>query len=275
MVVVASDISLVLSGGSVNMDPNASLGGNPSSQPIIGVLNNLFDDVSQGNVDAGHIDHRCFYIFNNNSNSSLDNVDLIIQSQIADGASAKIGVEFKTDIQQIKIDGDPTAGTFELTYTGPIGLSGTIIVSHDADLATWASNLQTALNSHPELSGVTITTTAGVSTRSFFVNFQGDDDNRFQELLVVDSNDLTPASTMAITEIQNGSPLNAIAPLVASETIPPTGVIFSDADSTSPVSVGKLIQGDGVPVWVERTTADTALAVTNDGFTLRIVGNPI
>ena len=65
MVTTSTDISIVLSGGSSNSNPNLSLGGSPSSTPITNnSINNLFDDISAAQLDAGRIDYRCFYKIN-------------------------------------------------------------------------------------------------------------------------------------------------------------------------------------------------------------------
>ena len=64
MAVVSGDIVYFMSGGSGNSNPNNSIGGDPSSSPISGLVNNLFDNISPEETTAGKTDYRCFYIFN-------------------------------------------------------------------------------------------------------------------------------------------------------------------------------------------------------------------
>ena len=61
MTATTSDIVMVYTGGSVNTDPSQSLGGNPSNQPVSGLANNLFKDITDAQSVSGLIDYRCFY----------------------------------------------------------------------------------------------------------------------------------------------------------------------------------------------------------------------
>lgn len=58
-------LSLRYSGGSTNKFAIASIGGEMSSEPIPNAqLENLFDDVSRVEVINGRIEHRCFFLLN-------------------------------------------------------------------------------------------------------------------------------------------------------------------------------------------------------------------
>ena len=275
MTVLASDISLNLSGGTTNVNPQTSLGGNPSNQPVVGVVNNIYDNVSPDDAEVGLIDYRCIYLFNNNGSDNFYNVNVFTLSEVLGGASVRIGTDVRTDIQQITVDGSVSGGSFELTYTGSSG-ANPVTVPYASDDAVWAQNVEDALNSLDDLSGVSVDGIPGVSSRAFVVNFLGNDDNRFHELLDETSNDLTGgASTITITKIQNGSPINAIAPEIAFDTTPPVGVSFVASDEGSPVVIGNVLAGDGVPIWFERTTSPDTDAVEGDGFTMRIAGDPV
>lgn len=73
MSIESTDIKFYLSGGSENVDPNASLGGSKSSSEIItNVLNNLFDDVIGLDHLAGEIEYRCFFVKNNSAESAAN-----------------------------------------------------------------------------------------------------------------------------------------------------------------------------------------------------------
>ena len=57
MSILASDLKFFFSGGGANDNPNASLGGAKSSVAITdNTLNNLFDDVSGTEHEAGDIE---------------------------------------------------------------------------------------------------------------------------------------------------------------------------------------------------------------------------
>src|SRR3990167_10806612 len=111
-----SDIQYVLSGGPANNDPNLSLGGDPSSVGISDGINNLFDDVSDEESQAGATDYRCFYIFNNNVTDSFYGTKLWIESEVAEGSDINVGIPLKDDIQKITITGNVTSGNLQLVY---------------------------------------------------------------------------------------------------------------------------------------------------------------
>lgn len=115
----ASDISIVLSGGTVNLDANASLGGDPSSTPISsGVINNLFADVSSDQSKAGLEDYRCVYIFNDGQ-TPIYNVRLWIGQILVGSSQVEIGIDALDETQRITISGVPvTGGSFTLSYKG-------------------------------------------------------------------------------------------------------------------------------------------------------------
>lgn len=58
-------VDMFLSGGTLNVQPNGSLGGIISNTPITDdVLQNLFDDISRNEALLGRTEYRCFYIKN-------------------------------------------------------------------------------------------------------------------------------------------------------------------------------------------------------------------
>lgn len=85
MPIVASDIVYRLSGGAGNTNPNSALGGAISTAGggLInsGVpLNNMFDDVSGDESDAGDVEYRCIFVRNDHGSLTLQNPVLWIQS---------------------------------------------------------------------------------------------------------------------------------------------------------------------------------------------------
>lgn len=83
-------MSWYYSGGAANSDPDASLGGAKSSVAVGETLNDLFDDVSGAESDAGDTEYRCLY-FMNETGATLENCRAIIQSQPSGDDSFQIG----------------------------------------------------------------------------------------------------------------------------------------------------------------------------------------
>ena len=135
----AADMSIVLSGGSSNLDPTKSLGGDPSSSPVApNVLNNLFDDVSKDETAFGHEDYRCVYLFNDGP-SPLYNLRLYVEQDFGVGTSVELGVERQNEVQTITI-GPAHGGELLLTYG-----QHTFSLPHNPSSAALASSLRSAL----------------------------------------------------------------------------------------------------------------------------------
>lgn len=94
MAIVAGEIVLRLSGGSGNSDPNASLGGVISSNAVVdATLNNLFDNVSGAESEAGDVEYRCVYVRNGNATLTMQNAVVWIQTNTpAAGSTIDIGL---------------------------------------------------------------------------------------------------------------------------------------------------------------------------------------
>ena len=74
MAITAADLEFYLSGGAGNTNPNASLGGIISTTAIPNSSdNNLFDDVTGDEADAGDIEYRGIYFKNNHGSLTLQN----------------------------------------------------------------------------------------------------------------------------------------------------------------------------------------------------------
>jgi len=78
------------SGGAANADPDASLGGAISSVAVGEALNDLFDDVSGAESEAGDVEYRCVY-FKNETGGTLENVHVYVPGQPSGDDSFKVG----------------------------------------------------------------------------------------------------------------------------------------------------------------------------------------
>lgn len=271
MTAIADDLVVVLTGGSSNADPATSLGGDPSSQPIIGILNNLFENITPEEAKIGKEDYRCIYIFNNNASDDIYELKLFIVSETVGGSEIEIGIIKKKEVQRITIGGSIINGSFDVTYQGE-----TKTVAYDIDPATWASNLQTALNEMELLENILVTVSGTFTSRIFNITFGSEDDYRFHELLEVDTDNLTGAGiTNSVSRLIAGEPINSVPSSIDVETTPPTGVVFTYPTAESPMIIGTFRAEEGFPLWIKRTTPPTTVPIANDGVKLRISFSPI
>jgi hypothetical protein len=273
-VIQDGEINFVLSGGNSNSNPALSLGGLPSNTQVGSSINALFDDVTNEEMEVGVQDYRCIYIFNDSDDGYLYNCKVYVYSEVAGGASVQIGVTQNNDVQVIQITSEDVIqeGSYTVSFEG-----NEVEVVFDSDFTTWGQNLQTALNDLDNVSGVIVNTSTASSTDvSFTVSFAGEMANKYFELMTLVSNNLLSNGDIdiEITKDTNGSPINIIAGEIAAETVAPANVSFQDTSSTDALIIGTLGPTDGFPVWIKRTSLVGADAKQNDGFTLRLVGNP-
>lgn len=271
----ASDISVVLSGGTVNINPNASLGGEPSSSPIASaVLNNLFADVTPTQSEDGREDYRCVYVFND-GDTPIYNLEIWIAEDFNNGGgSVEIGVQSQNETQRITVSGTPTGGSFTLSYKAQ-----TFAVNWNADLAVWATNLQDGIldlldddNNHFFSEVSVIASNAGSSSFVFDIRFSGADGKRSFDRFEVASNDMLPNGVVSllVSTPQVGSPINTVAPEINVDTTPPGGVTFLTPTESVPITLPVLEPTEGFPLWVKRTIPAGATAQENDGFKMSI-----
>jgi hypothetical protein len=274
MTIIPSDLSLVYSGGSNNNDPNASLGGSPSSFRIsTNVINNLFDDVQPDESAEGVEDYRCVYLFND-SDETCYNITIWISEETEGGSTVEIGINGTDEFQRLIISGGTvTGGSIRLSFGGVEFDS-----NYNSDLSVWATNLQTSLRSievdgKALLSDVIVTAqNAGGGATIFDIVFGGDDGKRAQPQIIVVSNDLTPLGTIeaTVTTLQGGSPVNTVAPQIEIESNQPPDVGFFVPTQISPITIPRLDPSDGFPLWFKRVTPTGTTALANDSITLRI-----
>lgn len=269
----ASDFSFVLSGGASNIDPNASLGGDPSNFAIQNnTINNLFDDLTAADTDAGSEDHRCFYIFND-GDAEVYNLRLWLYNDFAVSSAMSLGVPLQDEVQRITIQGEPTAGSFWLTYE-----EAAFETHWQSDLSAWANDIQSKILLMANGSGnryfrqVTVTPRRFGSQYMFFdIGFSGLDGSRHFPLIGVGANYLTPVSEIDMTYLVQGGPINTISSVANNETTPPGGVTFYLPLEGSPIILPRLAVSDGFPVWIKRVTDPGSVSAEGDGFTLRLL----
>lgn len=262
-----NDISVVLSGGSGNADPNASLGGSPSNQPITGFLNNLFGNLSETDSQNGKIDYRCLYVFNDSSTSTLFSTRFFIVSQVAGGADLAVGVPLLPEIQKVFIDQAVTGGTLTLVFEGQ---NVTMIGNPNPDVM--ASSLQAAILPRVGGSGASVNYVLQNNEVILNVTFGP---GRSLTLMAIQEDHLTGTSRQAFVQrVQAGGPINLIASPIDNELTTPTGVTFSKPSVDIPVVIGDLAPMDGFPVWVRRVILAGTEGVPDDGAVIRLVGKP-
>lgn len=274
MPVTDSDISFTFSGGGTNANPDLSLGGDPSVQPIVN--NRLFDDVEESEAKNGVIDYRCLYLHNDSAISSLYNAQVYVVYTVAGAVSVQLGFDFSNDRQNVTVtEADTiTAGSFTLEYSDAASQYD-IIVAWSSSLSTWATNFQTAIRAITNLEDVTVSASWSGTSVVFEVDFVGVAEGRYHEPMVLKAggNNLTASGSPAISVVKSvdGGPINRIADEIDVDTTTPTNIVFT----SSTVSIGDIRPLDSVPIWVRRTVPANTEAVENDGFTLRIRGDAI
>lgn len=267
-----NDIVYVLSGGATNADPDKSLGGDPSSSPVLNGLNSLFANVSSDDAQAGLTDYRCMYVFNNSLVETLWKSKVFTQGEITSGSDAELGFIFADEIQNLTVIGNVTGGTLTLSYEG-----SNFTFSFSSNLSTWVANFQSAIRSIATLEEVQVSaqTSTSVDLQTvtvFTILYTGSSGQRFHPILEVVANALTPSAIVSASRSIGGSPINSIATIIDHATTTPNGVTFGPATQLEPMSIGHLRPTDGFPVWIKRVTPAGTQPVAGDGFTIVVGG---
>lgn len=259
----ANSISVVLSGGLNNKYPDKSLGGEPSSYPIIsGNLNNLFRDLgSEEFLSTAFEDYRCFYVFNDSDNT-IYNMKVWIIEEVFGGANIEFGVKANNELQRITIFGTPTSGTITFSYE-----NNQFISNISSNIDTWAINLQNQLNKLPTLNNVSVLGQKLDDQIFFNIDFGGEDGLRSHDVIQHISN--TNNLQVITTVVNSGNPINSLADLIENENIPPTDVGFYKPLTNSPILLPKLMPSEGFPIWAKRQIG-IGKSIIKDGFTFRI-----
>lgn len=274
MATTADDITIVLSGGSVNLDPSLSLGGDPSYSPIPnGVINNLFADIPAERI--GDLEtYRCIYICND-GDTTIWNLETWIQQTGNDGSEMEIGILENNELQRITINNSVSGGNLVLTYKNI-----NFIWNYNNNLAIWANNLQNLLeglenpsDSTKIFRNVTVNAQNIVASNQiiFDINWSGKDAKRSLEQIEINANQLQPSGiNVFVATSRNGSPINTIAQQLDAETTTPSNVGFFVASSSSPIVLPKLEPAECFPLWIKRYVPQQTAAKADDGFSLAI-----
>jgi hypothetical protein len=258
MTITSNDIVFVYSGGLNNANSNESIGGPPSINTISAINNSLFSDVTKTEASLGKIDYRCFYIFNNNSISYLYNSSIRIYSEIEGSSNIMLGVSRTSDVQILELRAEPTSGDFKLKY----GIYTTSPISWDSDASILTQNIKSALDNLSPIDDVVV---QQIDSKNYSITFPI---GRNYELMTVADNFLYPAIGMSVYKQSEGQPINSIAPRIPTEETIPFGVSFSNA-----INLGNIGPGEGIPVWIKRTTSGSVVNNQQNGFTLRLIGS--
>ena len=287
------EIVFLLSGGSSNSDPRSSIGGGPSTTAIADGLNNLYDDVTRSEAQAGIVDYRCFYIKNASFEDWTD-LKIFVRSQTTGGSFVTIGVSLADDKQQFNVisDNGITGGSFRVKFENSsmslFALGETTFdVAYAPDIDDWANNFKAGLVSAGFSSDIVVTGAHYGNLSNpvynnkqfdiFTIDFIGHDGKRNQPLLVPHTNSLTPIDTSILTsaKIINGSPSNSVAQQMPNDKTVPKGVIFQPTTAGAPFEVGTLRAGEVLPIWTERSVAANVREMENDDFVIGFRGTSI
>jgi hypothetical protein len=145
MPIASSDIQWRLSGGAGNAAPNSSLGGIMSSTAIVDASNdNLFDDVSGAESQAGDVEYRGFYVRNNHGTLTLQDARIYISS-LTSSADTEFDLAVAAEAMNVDMatiadeSTAPATVTFTrpTTYTGGLQLNGATGLTAGSRRGVW------------------------------------------------------------------------------------------------------------------------------------------
>lgn len=278
----ASDISINLSGGTNNNNPNLSLGGDPSIYDVPLGLQNLFSNVTATEAISGIEDFRCIYVFNNSADSTLYNTYVYLDNVLDANPQLTLGLFLANDTQNMVISGGILDhGSIQLRYGQDGEYSFTTQIEFDkiAGFNKFVEDIQDALNT-PSL-GLTGVQVSGVQVNTVYnlqITFTNNDGFKYQPTLAISSNTLVTESsttpTILITKVVSGSPINTI-PEIINPNVPPLGVAFYTTSPQQQKLVGTLYPGEGFPIWIRRRIPAGVNASETSGSTLKIRGGSL
>lgn len=183
------EVKFVHSNGRDNKNPAYDLGGTPSQFEIaIQPMNNLFDNITPEEAEAGLTNYRCLYIVNNTM-TVVKNCNLSITSG-GSGGTISLGTKKQDDWQKIIITGRPHEDGYAIFDTEFGGSKFTCTFTND-DWGSFVADFTTGIQSHPLCSAVDVTDTdrldGGVE---ILVKFEGDAKNRKVKPIILVQNSL-------------------------------------------------------------------------------------
>jgi hypothetical protein len=268
----SSDITFTFSGGSTNSNPNESLGGDPSVQPILN--KRLFDDVIDAETKSGMIDYRCLYVNNESAVNTLYNATIYIAYTVPGDTTVQLGFSFENERQNLTITNATsiTSGSFTLVYTD--NNNHDVLVNWNSNLSVWSGNLQTALRAITNLEDIIVSGSLAGSNVVFEIDFVEAASKRYHEVLALKTggNNLvsSQATTISVVKSVNGGPINRIADVIDVDTTTPNNIVFNTT-----ALVGDIRPLDSIPIWIKRIVPANTSAIENDGFVLRIKGDGV
>lgn len=273
--ITATDIAYYYSDGQIggsgtNCLPQQSLGGDPSNCAVPSSINNLFPSLTTEQTQQGRIDYRCFYIFNNSLTDDLPSSDIYFDTEYDATPQLQIGVNITNDTQKITVAGTPSSGSIVLSFDSV----STASISFGGSVTQFATNIQAALNALASLSGVQVVGENLFTYQTYTITFAGNDGSRYQPLVQLVSNSLSGAPSITISKIINGSPINTIAPVIASGLNPPAGINFYSTSASERLTVGYLKATEAFPVWIKRTIPSGTSPSDLSGGNFRLQGVP-
>ncbi len=265
------ELTYTLSGGVVNQDPDLAIGGPPSSTIIDDTVNNLFADVTSAQTNTGYTDYRCYYVFNDNDDDYVD-FKIWIGSQVASGSGCEIGVLTRNEMQNMQFI-NVSGGNFTLSLDGHV--TDTISFTFSPDIM--ASSIQAAMQQLPNAKECIVTSQG---SNSYRIEYAGINKNTAYPMMTFGVNSLLPNNPIQLagaqfTRVQNGSPVNTIAPDAGVVTTPPTGITFGEPDINSPYEIGTIRTGSGFPVWIKRITDPETEAIADDSIVVACQGDRV
>ena len=273
MSISEQDISIVLSGGVNNINPNLSLGGDPSITPIgDNIINNLFSDVSPDQAASGSEDYRCFYFFND-SEQIIYNIKIWIESEVEGGSNIEMGIEEVDELQRMTVSVD-TPASGKSTWRYETYLFDVLKYDKLEDYVAAFENSLNTLGSEADdlLETVSVSTPSSLGQPTIILDilFGDKDGKRNHEAIVLVVNDYIPPSvTLTLNTIQQGAPINTLAPVIVNEFTAPGGVNFFVPSEQSPINLYKLRPAEGFPIWIKRITSANSTSVAGDGARIR------
>lgn len=265
-------LTIVLSGGLDNTDPQASLGGPPSPSPLTVGINNLFSDLTESQLATGYVDYKCCYLFNDAADDDYDKLKIWIESETSGGSNCLLGLKTANENQTLTF-----VNVQDGTFTLRLDSHETNAITFDHNPVILAGNIQSGLRGLPNARNVVVTQIVGFS---FLLAWTGLEGNKKYPLVVMRQNNLgrdnplLPAS-VNFEETQPGSPINAIAPDIGNSTTPPTGIEFVETSSTFPLTVGLVKPSEGFSFWIRRTTDKGTTFLASDSIVFMARGDRV
>lgn len=272
MALGVSDIKFFFSGGITNNDPASSLGGEIST---FFMGSRLFADVSKEEALEGKTDYRCFYIQNISETETFYNMSVSL-TEVAEGATATMGIEVVDDVQHVYITNGNVieTGSFVLRIYSPV-LNDWVNFEVDHDFGgsyDWSVQFELALRDVPGFEGATVEAVYPSSNMLLFmVTFSGVSGNRYYETMEFVSADSIfeeMGTSFNIVKFVSGGPFLRVADEIDMETTPPTGIAFDNAS----VSLGDFRPGEFFPIWIKREIEENTAALEADGFDIKLNG---